>query len=138
GELSRREGLPRSWQSTRLMAYAPEKSATLACLDDSGTVVAYAKVSAHDQAAQDYHRYRTLSESASGHPHLRLPRPLAYLSQCHLLLIETIDGRRMNDPTGVDAVPDAAGFGAALAAFHGLEPYDAPLFTRFAPARLSD
>ena len=100
GELSRREGLPRAWQSTRLMAYAPEKSATLACLDDSGTVVAYAKVSAHDQVAHDYHTYRALSESAAGNPHLRLPRPLAYLSQYHLLLIEAIDGRRMDDPAG--------------------------------------
>jgi Ser/Thr protein kinase RdoA (MazF antagonist) len=118
------------------MAYAPEKSATLACVDSGGTVVAYAKVSAHDQVAHDYDRYRTLSESVAGHPHLRLPHPLAYLSECHLLLIETIDGRRMDDPAGVDAVQDAAGFGAALAAFHALEPRDAPPFTRFAPTQL--
>jgi hypothetical protein len=138
GELSRQAGLPRPWRSTRLMAYAPEKSATLACLDGAGTVVGYAKVSAHDQAGRDYHVYRALSESIAGSPHLRLPRPLAHLSQCHLLLIEAIDGRRMDEPAGVDGAQDAAGFGAALAAFHALEPHDAPPFTRFASVPLSN
>ncbi len=67
-----------------------------------------------------------------------MPRPLAHLSQYHLLLIEAIDGRRMDDPAGAHAVQDAGGFGAALAAFHGLEPGDAPPFTRFASDRLTD
>ncbi len=49
-------GPSRRWHSTRLVAYAPEKSATLACLDESGAIVAYAKVSAHDQAEHDYAR----------------------------------------------------------------------------------
>ncbi len=138
GEPSIRDRLPLEWQSTRLMAYAPEKSATLACQDDGGVIVAYVKVSAHDQAERDYHRYRALHESAIGNPGLRLPRPLAYLPQYRVLLIEAIAGRRINDPSGGDAVRDAAGLGAALAAFHGLAPTDAPEFTRLAPGRLME
>jgi aminoglycoside phosphotransferase len=136
GELSSSDGLPLVWQSTRLMAYAPEKSATLACLDDHRAVVAYAKVSAHDQTEHDYRRYRALEKTVDSNPYLRLPRALAYLPSHRLLLIEAIGGRRMDDPTGGKAVDDAARFGAALAALHALKPPDAPALTRFAADRL--
>jgi tRNA A-37 threonylcarbamoyl transferase component Bud32 len=139
GDLSPRDGLPLVWQSARLMAYAPEKSATLACLDERGRIVAYAKVSAHDQTERDYHRYRALQESVTRNPrnpHLRLPRALAYLPNYRLLLLEAIDGRRMDDATGARKVQDATRFGAALAAFHELTPRGAPGLTRFASDRL--
>ena len=139
GELSRRDGLPRVWQSTRLMAYAPEKSATLACLDARRRHRRLREgVGPRSGRARLPPISSALTNRSSAILYLRLPRPLAYLPQYRLLLIEAIDGRRMNDPAGGDAVRDAAGLGAALAAFHALEPPDAPVFTRFAPARLSD
>lgn len=135
--LSPFDGLPRMWHSTRLVAYAPEKSATLACLDDSGAVVAYAKVAAHDQAERDHNRYRALSASVDANPDLRLPHTLGYVPQHRVLLLEAIAGRRMDDASaGDDAVQDAVRLGVALAAFHGLKPTDAPAFTRFAANRL--
>jgi hypothetical protein len=138
GDLSQCDGLPVVWQSTRLMAYAPEKSATLACLDEGSSIVAYAKVSATDQTRHDYERYQTLHESVGTNPHLRLPRTLAYLPQHRVLVVEAIDGRRMDDPTGAVALQDAARFGAALATFHALRPREAPEFTRFASSRLTE
>jgi aminoglycoside phosphotransferase len=139
GELPAGDGLPGVWRSTRLTAYAPEKSATLACLDDSGAIVAYAKVSAHDRAEHDCRRYRALHESAAGNPCLQLARTLAYLPEYRVLFVEAIAGRRMNDPAaGGDSVQDAARLGAALGAFHDLTPTDAPDFTRFAPDRLAE
>jgi aminoglycoside phosphotransferase len=137
GRLSPFDELPRMWQSTRLVAYAPEKSATFACLDDSGAVVAYAKVAAQDQAERDHNRYRALAASVDGNPYLRLPRTLGYVPQHRVLLLEAIAGRRMDDAAaGGDAVQDAVRLGVALAAFHELKPTDAPAFTRFAANRL--
>jgi len=136
GALSTGDGLPVVWRATRLVAYAPEKSATLACLDDRGMIVAYAKVSARHQTGRDYDRHQALEESVTGNPSLRLPRTLAYLPHYRLLLLEAIDGRRMDDPAGANAVQDASRFGAALAAFHALRPRGAPALTRFAAGRL--
>jgi aminoglycoside phosphotransferase len=136
GKLSQDAGLPRTWHSTRLVAYAPEKSATLACLDEGDAVVAYAKVAAHDQANQET-RYQALCASLEPNPWLRLPLTLDHLPQYRLLLIEAIVGRRMDDPaSGNQAVPDAGRLGAALATFHSLRATDAPEFTRFAAGRL--
>ena len=136
GDSSVSEGLPLAWQSTRLVAYAPEKSATLACLDDRRAIIAYAKVSAHDQSEHDFHRYRALEALVNGRPFLRFPRALGYMPRLHLLHVEAIAGRRMDDPTGEHATEDAAGFGAALATLHSLPPVEAPALTRFAPDRL--
>ncbi len=112
GEFADNSGPSGRWHSTRLVAYAPEKSATLACLDESGAIIAYAKVMAHNQAEHDYARYRTLCNAIDGNPWLRLPLTLAYLPQYRLLLIEAITGRRMHDPAaGEIAVQDAGRLG---------------------------
>jgi len=129
--------LPRQWTSCRLMAYAPEKSATVACLDDAGAVVAYAKCFAGDDGARDYAMYQALNQSADRSPHVRLPRPLAYVPRCRVLIVEAIAGRRMADLAGdADAIEDAARLGTALAGFHGLTPIEPRPFTRFANDRL--
>jgi Ser/Thr protein kinase RdoA (MazF antagonist) len=131
--------MPCTWQSTQLVAYAPEKSATLACLDARGAIVAYAKVAASEPAEHDHARYRACCDAAIGNPHLRLPRILDYIARYRLLLLEPMVGRRMNDPAGrSDGVEDASRLGAALAEFHAVMPTDAPAFTRFAPDRLSE
>jgi tRNA A-37 threonylcarbamoyl transferase component Bud32 len=137
GSLAEREQVPFVWCSTQLLAYAPEKSATLACLDENDAIVAYAKVWASDQAAHDYQKTRMLQEAAEGNPHLQLPRTRAYLPHHRLLFVEAIEGRRMDEPTGSHAIHDARRLGAALAAFHELSPpSDVPRFTRFASDRL--
>ena len=131
------EALPREWTSTRLMAYAPEKSATVALLDDGGRVIAYAKFFAGDDGERDYAMYQALAASADRGVHVRLPRALAYVPRCRALVVEAIAGRRMADPSGdADAIDDAARLGAALARFHGLTPIEAPPFARFASDRL--
>jgi len=138
GSITKTHPLPVEWHSTHLLAYAPEKSATLACLDYESRVTAYAKVTAGNQAAQDYLRYRALEPLAARHPLLRLPRALAHVPQRHLLILEPLGGRRMHDPSSDAAMDDVARFGAALAAFHSFDFPDAPTFARFAPDRLVD
>jgi aminoglycoside phosphotransferase len=127
-----RSFVPR-WSSSRLVAYAPEKSATLACLDDSGRILAYAKVSASDQAEHDFKRYRSLESALpAASPHLRLPRALGYSERHRTLFLEPIAGRRLADPDGAQPTRDLRRLGAAIATLHALDAPDAtPVFNRF-------
>jgi len=122
----------------RLVAYAPEKSATLACEDGAGVTIAYARVAAAHQAARDYHTYTNLRARLDPlSPWLCLPAPLAYSSAHRTLWLEALPGRRMADSRGDDEVSDLEKLGAAIAVFHGLSMPDAPRFDRLAPEHLA-
>ena len=127
----------------RLVAYAPEKSATLAYTDEHGRTVAYAKVTAACEAERDYTTYEHLRAGLSQtDPWLRLPCPLAYSIEYRTLWLEAMHGRRLADPTDSSTgsahmdLDDLRRFGSAVAAFHGLSAPGAPRFDRFSPARL--
>jgi Ser/Thr protein kinase RdoA (MazF antagonist) len=85
----------------RLVAYAPERSATFACLDARGRAIAYAKTSDAER--------RGLEHAAA----LDVPRILATEP---VLRIEAIEGERL------DRVHDLRALGAALARLHALAP----------------
>jgi aminoglycoside phosphotransferase len=85
----------------RLVAYAPEHSATAACLDRRGRVIAYAKTGEAERRGLEH---------AAG---LDVPRILATEP---VLRIEAIHGERL------DRAHDLRGLGAALARLHGLAP----------------
>jgi hypothetical protein len=97
---------------TRLVAYAPEQSATVAVLGDRGRVTAYAKATADER--------RGLEHAAD----LLVPRILATEP---LLVIEALRGK---------PVHDVHGLGAALARLHELAP-PRERFTRLDPDRLA-
>jgi len=122
----------------RLVAYAPEKSATLACENDAQVTIAYAKVAAAHQAARDYATYTSLRAGLDPlNPWLCLPSPLAYSGAQRTLWLEALPGRRMAESRGDDEVADLERLGAAVAAFHGLAVPGAPRFDRFAPEQLT-
>ena len=121
----------------RLVAYAPEKSATLVCEGADDTPVAYAKVTAAQQAARDHATYESLRASLDpGDRRLRLPRPLGYSAAHRTLWLEAIHGKRMAESADDDEVADLERFGGAVAAFHGLAVPHAPVLDRFSAARL--
>jgi len=129
----------RSAVRKRLVAYAPEKSATLACESADGTAVAYAKVTAALQAERDHRTYTSLRAALDPRDRvLRLPRPIAYSDVHRTLWLEAIEGRRMSESDGDDEIGDLARLGAAVATFHDLDAPEAPVFTRFAPDRLAE
>jgi aminoglycoside phosphotransferase (APT) family kinase protein len=122
----------------RLVAYAPEKSATLVCQDATDTPIAYAKVAAAHQAARDYTTYASLRTALDPlHPWLCLPQPLAYSGSQRTLWLEALPGRRMAASGGDDEIPDLERLGAAVAAFHGLALAGAPLFDRLSTAQIA-
>jgi len=128
----------KSWKTTRLAAYAPEKSATLACLDANHQPVAYAKIAASYQAERDHGTYLQLrSRLPARCTPLVLPAPLAYSSQLRTLWLEPLAGRRLVEPTHAAAAADLRRLGGAVAVFHDLRAPGVPRFDRFNPERLS-
>jgi aminoglycoside phosphotransferase len=121
---------------TRVVAYAPEKSATAACLADSGEVVAYAKVYAEAQGPRVSGIYRDVQR---GLPRLaaklRVPRVLSGADAHGALILEAVEGACLSR---VPSRHQEAGFerlGAALASMHALPP-PAARFARLSRRRL--
>jgi tRNA A-37 threonylcarbamoyl transferase component Bud32 len=122
----------------RLVAYAPEKSATLVCEIDRERAVAYAKVTAAHQARRDYETYASLQATLDPiHRALRLPAPLAYSHEHRTLWLEAVSGRRMAESAGDEEIADLERMGAAVAAFHDLAAPHAPAFDRLSPHHLA-
>jgi aminoglycoside phosphotransferase (APT) family kinase protein len=122
----------------RLVAYAPEKSATLVCEDGVETALAYAKVAAAHQAARDYHTYTGLRATLDPlNPWLCLPAPLGYSPAQRTLWLEALPGRRLAEARGDDEIGDLQQLGAAVAAFHGLAVPNAPRFDRFSAEQIA-
>jgi Ser/Thr protein kinase RdoA (MazF antagonist) len=119
--------LPRPWVASRLVAWAPENSATFQCLDATGTVIAYAKVGA--RAHIEYDRYVALADAlARTCVDLHIPRAIAFSAAHDTMLIEPVAGRLLTyEPRDMRAV------GIALAQLHGLAVPDLPRFDRFQP-----
>src|SRR4051794_11248934 len=89
---------------TALVAYAPEKSATAACLDAAGTPVAYAKVFASaDEGAASLYAHEALYQLVGpGHFALRVPAVLGWSRAHRLLAVEALPGRRIDTLRGPD------------------------------------
>lgn len=124
-----------AWSRSALASYAPEKAATVRCLDESGRTVAYAKVYAGEEGERASRVHETLTRvHRPDDPELRLPRSLAYSRQHRTLLVEALNG------SPVQAAPDPAlGYhrlGRALARLHDLDPPDEARFRRADPDRL--
>ena len=119
--------LPRPWVRSRLVAWAPENSATFQCLDANGKVIAYAKVGS--RARGEYDRYVALAEAlAETRVDLHVPRAIAFSAPHDTLLVEPVGGRPLTY-----APHDMHAIGIALAHLHGLPIRDLPPFERFQP-----
>lgn len=123
----------RVWEKNQLVAYAPEKCATAQCLDGSDEILAYAKVFAGDGGRRIFNVYRTIGGKGA-----RLPRALAYYDAQRTLILEAIRGRRVAELDAEDNDGIYKKFGAAIAAFHRIEPVGGlQSFNRLKPDNLS-
>jgi hypothetical protein len=114
----------------QLVAYAPERSATVACLH-GGQLVAFAKVFAGDQAERTERAHRHLELQP-----LRVPRLLGRRGR--MLAVTPLAGTPLRDMID-DAQPAALhALGATMARFHAAgHPPAAPRFDRHDGARLT-
>jgi aminoglycoside phosphotransferase len=137
GELA--QNFSRRWVSSRLMAYAPEWSATVQCLDQSGGVVGFAKVFGNADIARRYLLHDTLRRNLPAYnPNLRLPRVVAYSERHRTVLIEAVEGRPLPGLPAPDGVDNLRRLGAAVATLHSLPLPRASRFARFDPAGLHE
>ena len=108
-----------------LVAYAPEKSATMRLEGRH----AFAKVYAGDEAARTHLLHDRLAA-------LGAPVPRALASSAHVLIVESACGRSLADVPPDDRIRGYGLLGEAVARLHELAPLDAQPFTRLDPDRL--
>ena len=122
--------VPGGWDSSELVAYAPEKTATAACINQNGRVAAFVKVAAADQTERDCSFYQALrSTLPENDPHLMIPAPLGFSALHRMLWLEVVRGRRVGEDG--DWTGDARAMGSAVARFHQCDVPEAQAFTRF-------
>lgn len=107
----------RIWAASRVVAYAPEKCATAECLDETGAIIAYAKVFAGDEGREIHNLYQEFQNKNA-----RLPRALIYSETHRTMILEAVKGKRVADLPTENAGEIYRKFGAAIARFHDISP----------------
>jgi len=122
------------WSSSRLLAYAPEKAATVVCLDAAGRPVAFAKVYAGNAAARAHEILRVAHAHAG--PALTVPAAVGHLEQHRMTLQSVAPGT----PLAVLPAPSwpapMRALGRALAAVHALPAGHLGPFARLGTRRV--
>jgi aminoglycoside phosphotransferase len=124
------------WTRSELLAYTPEKAATVRCQGASGSTVGFAKVQVGDEGRRSVALLEAARRGLPEDGPLHLPRAVAYLPDRHLALFSEAPGVPLHQLPRT-RVPDAmAALGAALSVLHA-QPTDgfAP-FTRLDPDRV--
>lgn len=123
-----------AWSRSAVAAYAPEKTATVACLDADGRTVAYAKTYAGEDGERAGRVHAALTRAlGQDDRHVRLPRPIAYSSEHRTLLVEAVEGRPLQALEVSDVRFGYRRLGRALARLHELGRPDDVRFRRADP-----
>lgn len=126
-----------SWSRSVLVSYAPEKAATVRCVDGTGKTIAYAKTYAGDEGERADRVHDALEAAlAPDDPYVRVPRSFAYSTAHRSLLVEALGGVPLQAPEIDDLRIGYRRLGRALARFHDLPPLDSARFRRLDPDRL--
>jgi aminoglycoside phosphotransferase len=126
------QALVGKWRHSELVAYVPEKCATVKCQDRDGETIAYAKMYAPGEGQSVA---KTYSQLASVCP--QVVKPLEYSEPHQLLLLEPVAGRRIADLENDELNDGFAGLAQALAALHAAPiPRHLPRFRRHDAERL--
>jgi Ser/Thr protein kinase RdoA (MazF antagonist) len=126
------------WTKSSVVAYAPEKCATVQCLTAQDDVLAYAKIYADDHDQTCFRTYMALRQSAEAERvAIRFPEVIYHSSQRQILVFQALRGRRMADVQGREVFGAFSRLGQALACLHTL-PVPAHLqeFPRFTPSHM--
>jgi aminoglycoside phosphotransferase (APT) family kinase protein len=116
----------RTWTTSRIVAHAPEKSATAQCLDENEQIIAYAKIYAGDEGRQIFQIYKAVTGE------LQIPRAIAYSETHRLLLLEPVAGVPLS--TVADQEKAFFRLGKALKSLHCINPPSSlPRATRLTP-----
>jgi hypothetical protein len=121
------------WTQSELMAYTPEKAATVRCADACGETVGFAKVQSGHDGRRSVAVLRAARRGIAEHAGLHLPDAIGYLPEQHMALFSPAPGWPLNQLSR-GAVPEAmAALGAALSVLHAQPTDGFARFTRLDP-----
>ena len=125
------------WTQSELMAYTPEKAATVRCADPRGRTVGFAKLQGGDEGRRSVDTLRAVRRGLPEHGPLRLPDAVGYLPEQHLALFSPEPGRPLHQVERA-VVPQAmAALGAALSVLHARPTAGFAPFTRLEPGQVA-
>lgn len=125
------------WTRSELLAYTPEKAATVRCESASGGAVGFAKVQLGDEGRHSVAVLRAARRGIPAGGPLHLPDAVGYLPDRHLALYSVAPGRPLHQLPRTQVTDAMTALGAALTLLHR-QPTDgfAP-FTRLDPERVA-
>jgi hypothetical protein len=125
------------WTRSELMAYTPEKAATVRCEDGHGGTVGFAKVQSGKDGRRSVDILRAARRGITDNGVLRLPDAVGYLPDLHMALYSAAPGRPLHQLSRA-AVPEAmAALGVALSVLHRQPTDGFGRFTRLDPEQVA-
>ena len=133
-----RSAFGQPWSSSELVAYTPEKAATVRCLGEAGTTIGFAKVQLDDVPQRSVALLNAVRRGVPPGGPLSLPHAVALLPDHHMALYSPAPGTPLHELPR-ESVPDAmAHLGEALRVLHGLPTQGFSAFTRLASPRIRE
>ena len=109
-----------AWDQTRLVEYAPERSATACLLDARGQISGFAKAYRDRDVLDVASQYNSVAASVALLDGIRTPRALGWARPDRIVVLEPMRGRAWTQlPDDVQPLAMSR-FGSALANIHGL------------------
>lgn len=115
--------VPRPWVRSRIVGYAPEKSLVVACLDEAGEPVAFAKMYEDGPAASAaFALHASIAGAAASTGSLRVPPVVALDAERAVVITDVIRGARLCDVPADAMGPHLRALGVALGRLHACPP----------------
>ena len=126
------------WTKSSVVAYAPEKCATVQCLTEQDDLLAYAKVYADDHDQTCFRTYTALRQSAeSERAEIHFPEVIYHSAQHHIFSSSGIAWQAHGRRSGPRSVWSICPTGAGVACLHALPvPAHLPEFPRFTASHM--
>ncbi len=132
-----RDVFGRPWLHSELVAYTPEKAATVRCSGDGGVTVGYAKVHVGDDGRHGIDTLAAVRRSLPPAGGPTLPEPVGYLPDRRMSLLSPVPGQALHQLPRAEVPAAMAALGEALTVLHRGSVDTLPPFTRLDPDRLA-
>jgi aminoglycoside phosphotransferase len=121
------------WVHSELMAYTPEKAATVRCADGSGSTVGFAKVQGGDDGRRSVATLRAARRGLADTDGLHLPDAVGYVPVHHMALFTVAPGRPLSRLPRAEVPRAMSALGAAVSRLHRQPTNGFGPFTRLDP-----
>jgi len=125
------------WRQSELMAYTPEKAATVRCADGSGATVGFAKVQVGEEGRRSVATLRSARRGLGEADGLHLPDAVGYVPMHHMALFTAAPGRPLSGLPRAQVPAAMSALGAAVSRLHQQPTNGFGPFTRLDPLSVS-